>query len=227
MTAPIRGTTQNFIDIEDIRNDLIVLKDGSAALLIETSAVNFGLLSEREQDSLIFAFAALLNSLSFPIQMLITSRKMDISSYLELINQQIKKQKSAKLREQTEKYYAFIRNIVQENEVLEKRFFIVIPFTALELGIKGGFSSIGKQPKKLPYPLNYIIKRAQTALFPKRDHILRQFSRLGLRGVQLNTQQLTELFYSLFNPQVREQEKVVEAEQYTQPIVSGQQPLQT
>jgi hypothetical protein len=221
LAAPIRGTTQQFIDIESIRDDLVILKDGSASLILETSAVNFGLLSEREQDALIYAFAAFLNSLSFPIQVLITSRKMDITSYLELINQQIKKQSSEKIKDQTRKYYQFIQSIVQENEVLEKRFFIVVPFTALELGIKSGLAGIGKTPKKLPYPINYIVKRAQTALFPKRDHVTRQLSRMGLSGQQLTTDQLIELFYTLFNLQASEQEKVIGGDQYTQAIVSG------
>lgn len=222
MATPVRGTTQHFIDIEEVRDNLVVLRDGSCALIIETSAVNFGLLSEKEQDALIYSFSAFLNSLSFPIQILIMSRKMDVTSYLELINQQLKKQQSPKLRAQIEKYYQFIANIVQENEVLEKRFFLVLPFSALELGIKGGLF-FGKKGHRLPYPLEYIVKRAQTALFPKRDHVIRQLSRLGLRGVQLSTQQLIELFYNLFNPVIREQEKIVDGEQYTRPIVSTQQ----
>jgi hypothetical protein len=219
LTAPIRGTTQNFISLETIKGDLIILRDGSAALVIETSAVNFGLLSEREQDSLIFAFAAFLNSLSFPIQILISSRKMDITSYLNLIDRQIKRQKNQKLRAQTKKYYEFIKNIVQENEVLEKRFFIVLPFTSLELGIKGGLST----RKKLPYPIDYVVKRAQTALFPKRDHVLRQISRMGLKGQHLQNQRLIELMYTLLNLEASEQEKVIDGQQYTQPIVTSQQ----
>ena len=183
MTAQVKGTTQNFIEIENIRDDIVIMRDGSAALVIETSAVNFGLLSEREQDALIYSFAAFINSLSFPIQILIHSRKMDISNYLNLIADQIKKQEIGLLKIQTQKYYEFIQNIVQDNEVLEKRFFIVVPFSVYELGIKGGVS--GSKATKLPYPIDYIVKRAKTALLPKRDHVIRQISRLGLRGQQL------------------------------------------
>lgn len=222
MSTPVRGTTQHFIDIEDIKGDLVVLKDGSCSLILETAAVNFGLLSEKEQDALIYAFSAFLNSLSFPIQIFIMSYKMDVTSYLDLIDQQLKKQQSPQLKEQIEKYYQFIANIVQENEVLEKRFFVVIPFNALELGIKGGFF-FGKKGQKLPYPIGYIVKRAQTSLFPKRDHILRQLSRLGLRAGQLSTRQLIELFYNMYNPMVREHEKLIDGEQYVRPVVSSQQ----
>ena len=80
MSAPIRASTQEFLEIEDIKDDLVILKDGSCCLIIKTSAVNFGLLSQEEQDAIIFAYAAFLNSLSFPLQILIFSRKICILS---------------------------------------------------------------------------------------------------------------------------------------------------
>jgi hypothetical protein len=82
---PVRGSTQQFIEIEDIMEDIVILKDGSCCLVIETTAVNFGLLSEEEQDALIYAYASFLNSLSFPLQVLILSKRMDISSYIERV----------------------------------------------------------------------------------------------------------------------------------------------
>lgn len=219
MSAQVKGTTQNFIEIENISDDIVIMRDGSGALVIETSAVNFGLLSEREQDALIYSFAAFINSLSFPIQILIHSRKMDISNYLNLIADRINKQETGLLKIQTQKYHEFIQNIVQDNEVLEKRFFIVIPFSVYELGVKGGVS--GSKAKKLPYPIDYIIKRAKTALLPKRDHVIRQISRLGIRGRQLNTEQLIELHYALFNSDTSEGEKIINSEQYTRPIITS------
>src|SRR3989338_7412211 len=84
-SAPIRATTQEFLEIEDIIDDIIILTNGSAALIIETTAVNFGLLSEEEQDGLIYAYASFLNSLSFPLQIVILSKRMDISLYIEYL----------------------------------------------------------------------------------------------------------------------------------------------
>lgn len=224
MTAvnpPIRASTQKFLGIEDIKDDLVILSDGSVALIIQTAAVNFGLLSEEEQDAIIFAFAAFLNSLSFPIQILITSRSMDISSYLDRIVEEEKKQSSAKIKEQLRKYYQFILSVVKENKVLEKNFYLVIPFSALELGVKGAFPVFGKKKGGLPFPKDYIISRAKTALFPKRDHLLRQLNRIGLKGEQLNTQRLIELFYEIYNPQVSQEEKVIEGRGVTTPIVQS------
>ena len=85
--TPVRATSQEHLDIEDIRDDLVIMKDGGAVLVITTTAINFGLLSEREQDATIYAYAALLNSLTFPIQILIRSQKKDITGYLRLLDQ--------------------------------------------------------------------------------------------------------------------------------------------
>ena len=115
--TPIRASTQFFLQIEDIKDDLVVLKDGSVACVLETTAVNFGLLSKDEQEAVVYAFAAFLNSLSFPIQINIVSKKVDISEYLELIKKQEATQKSVKLREKISSYYRFIISLIKENRV--------------------------------------------------------------------------------------------------------------
>src|SRR3990167_6525041 len=93
MTAqPITATTQAHLNIEDIKDNLVLLKNGAAAMVLQVSAVNFGLLSEPEQDAIIYTYAALLNSLTFPVQILIRSKKKDVSHYLDLLKQQQEKQ---------------------------------------------------------------------------------------------------------------------------------------
>lgn len=215
--TPVKATTQEFLQIEDLVDDLILLRDGGAAIIIETPAVNFGLLSEEEQDALIYAYASLLNSLSFPLQIAIISKRMDISSYIELVASEETKQINPVLRERLRRYREFILSIVKENKVLEKRFYLVIPFSSLELGIKTTFKRKGK---KLPFAKDYILSRAKTALFPKRDHLLRQLGRIGLKGKQLNTQELVELFYNVYNPTITG-ERLAEAEGYVRPLVEG------
>ena len=103
---------------------------------------------------------------------------------------------------------------------MEKRFYIVIPFSAIELGVKGAWGALS-QRKTLPFPKDYILARAKTSLFPKRDHLLRQLSRLGLKAEQLTTQGLIELFYSLYNPGAVGAQKPTEAQGYTQPLVQS------
>ncbi len=216
MVTPIKATTQSFLEIEDIIEDLVILKDGSCALVLETGAVNFGLLSKDEQEAIIYAFAAFLNSLSFPIQISILSKRMDISEYLNLITTEEQKQPSLKLKEKLRSYHQYILSLVKENTVLEKRFFIVIPFSSIELGVKGSGSAVRKA-KKLPYPKQYIIDRAKTSLYPKRDHISRQLTRIGLKAVQLSTQKLISIFYELYNTESQEGQRIPQGE--TNPLV--------
>ncbi|MFC1727204.1 hypothetical protein ACFL0Y_01650 [Patescibacteria group bacterium] len=217
---PIRASTQDHLDIEDIRDDIIILKDGSCVLVITTTAINFGLLSEREQDATIYAYAALLNSLTFSIQILIRSKKKDISGYLKLLNQAETRESKKKIKDQITKYKSFIQEIVAKNEVLDKKFYLVIPMSSLEIGTGQAISSSIKRKKELPFSKEYILEKAKSNLIPKRDHLLKLLSRLGLRGRQLTTQELIQLFYEIYNPKTGTQPVGQKAE-YQVPIVQA------
>ena len=193
----IKGSTQQFVEIEDIKDDIVLMRGGSAVLVIETTAVNFGLLSESEQDATIYAYAALLNSLSFPIQIVIRSKKMDISSYLSSLDEKIQNQKSEALRKEMSLYRNFVEATIKDNNVLDKKFYIVIPFSRLELGVGGALPSM---KKGLPFDKSYILEKAKNALYPKRDHVVRQLARLSLKAIPLSTPRLASLFYEIFNP---------------------------
>lgn len=189
-TSPIKSSTQSFTEIEDIKDDILLLKDYSASVVISVGAVNFWLLSAEEQSSIIYAYSSLLNSLSFPIQILILSKRMDISSYLEYLDSVAVASKDDLMKTRLGSYKEFIKSVVKKNSVLEKKFYFVIPFSPLEIGISG----IGGMKKE------YVIARAKTSLYPKRDHLLRLLAKIGLRATVLQKQELTELFYNLYNP---------------------------
>lgn len=190
-TSPVKATTQQFIEIEDIRDDVMLLKDSSAIIVIEVGAVNFWLLSAEEQESMVYTYGSLLNSLSFPVQILIMSKMMNIASYLDYLNSKIEGASHKELlKKRLTSYQEFIKNIVKKNTVLEKRFFFVIPFNPLEMGVK----SVGHLNKE------YVISRAKTSLYPKRDHLLRLLARVGLKPNVLHEQELVELYYNLYNP---------------------------
>lgn len=196
----IKGSTQEHLEIVDIRNDLVLLKDGSVALTIRVSAVNFGLLSEKEQEAIIFAYTGLLNSLNFAVQIIVRSQRKDISHYVSLLEIEEKKQANSLLAGQIKKYREFILQTVKENNVLDKRFYIVIPFSSLELGVQSTAGGILKRRQSgLPLPADTIIEKAKVALWPKRDHILRQLGRLTLKAKQLTTSELVELFYEIYS----------------------------
>jgi len=192
ITSPIKASTQAFIEIEDIQDDILLLKDYSAAIVIEVGAVNFWLLSSEEQSSIVYAYSGLLNSLSFPVQILILSNKMDISLYLDYLEGKISKQTNELIKKRLNSYRDFVKNIIKKNTVLEKRFFFVVPFSPLELGISGANATGLKK--------EYVVSRAKTSLYPKRDHLIRLLSKTGLRASVMQKQELTELFYNLYNP---------------------------
>lgn len=200
--VPIRSTTQTFIEIEDIADDIVLFSDGSCALVVTTSAVNFGLLSEKEQEAIIIAYAGLINSLSFPIQVLIRTQHKDVTLYLTLLEERERKQKNPKLAQSIRSYRTFVAETVKEKDVLDKNFYIIIPFSSLELGPSARVL-FGSKSRGLPYPKSYIFERAQTVLPPKRDQIIRLLNRVGLRASQLTTEQLIRLFFSSYNPGVQ------------------------
>lgn len=196
--VPIRSTTQRFTEIETVDRDMVMYVDGSSSIVISTTAVNFGLLSEREQDSIITSYAGLLNSLSFPIEILIRTQHKDVTAYLRLLEDQERKQTHPKLQKSIHDYRLFVSATVKEKDVLDKKFYIVIPFSSLELGTSAHVL-FGNKKKGLPYSRSYVFERALTVLNPKRDHILRLLNHVGLQAYQLNNAQLARLFFTIYN----------------------------
>jgi hypothetical protein len=198
-STPQTPTTQDFLDIEDIINDIVLLKDGSACLILEVNAINFGLFSEREQEATIYAYAQLLNSLTFSIQIVISSKRKDITDYIKSLDTHLSQIVSPLLKNQMIKYRDFIKSIVRQGNVLDKKFYISIPFSSLEMGIAPAIGSLGKPNKTPSLPKADIIERATTNLNPKRDHLIRLLSRIGLRAHQLSSLELLQLFFDLNN----------------------------
>lgn len=217
----IKSTTQEHLDILDILNDVILLKDGAVALVLQVSAVNFDLLSEEEQEAIIYAYAGLLNSLTFPIQIVIRSQRKDISNYIELLKGQENKTISLKKKQQISQYRTFVSQIVKEGNVLDKKFYCVVPFTRIELGLQASNPLSLKKTTNLPYDKSYIMNKALTTLHPKRDHLIRQFARIGLFARALNTQELTQLFYNAYNPDQAKEKSLAGAERYDYPLVQS------
>lgn len=183
------ATSQQFIPIEDVKSDLIFQKDGSVGIILSVSAVNFALLFETEQISIIDSFAGLINSLSFPIQIVIYSKIMDVSSYLHTVDNAIAKQTNPLLKKMTISYRGFVEKSIKDNNVLDKKFYICIKATPIELGL-------------LPSKPEEKLRKVTTLLEPKRDHLIRQLDRLGLKAKQLSTEEIIKLFYEIYNPPI-------------------------
>ena len=195
---PIKSTTQIFTEIESIEQNIMLYADGSCSLVIAASAVNFGLLSEKEQDAIISAYAGLLNSLSFPIELLIRTQHKDVTAYLRLLEDQERKQTNPKLAKSIHDYRIFVASTVKEKDVLDKKFYIIVPFSSLELGASASVF-LGNKKRGLPYQKSYIFEKALAALNPKRDHVVRLLNRLGLHAYQLSNEQLVRLLFITYN----------------------------
>lgn len=196
--------TQEHISIDQIKDDLLLLKDGGAALVLQTNAVNFGLLSEREQMAIIFSFGQMLNSLSYAIQIVIHSTRLDISSYLNLLDVAGQKQINPLLSQMIGRYKQFIQTTIKENEVLDKKFYVIIPLSNLEVGI--GFKS--KEER---------LKKVRAMLTPRRDQIVRQLNRIGLKSNHLSSQELIKLFFETYNSPAQDKSLHIEPVTLSQP----------
>lgn len=217
-------STQEKLDILDIKEGTVLLKPGGAVMVIQTTAVNFDLLSEKEQDAMIAAYATLLNALSFPLQIIIRSRRLDISSYLETVDRMARTQANPYLQERLTSYKDFVGGLVQKQEVLDKRFYLVIPYFELALPSVSPLSAINRLLGKKTQPRSIdkagLLQRAKTDLEPKKEYIIKQLSRLGVQARQLTTQELITLFYEIYNPeQARIQHLEKGASPYTSPLV--------
>lgn len=220
----IQSTTQEFIDIYDITNDLTIMKNGSCSLIITVDALNFGLLAEEEQDGIMYSYAGLLNSLNYPIQIVIRSQTKDATNYLNLIREQELRATSDLKKSQIRAYAGFVADLIRERNVLDKKFYIVIPASALEMGLLPPSTVVPgiKQIDVSTIERSVILDKAKTILEPKRDHLISQFARIGLSARQLTTQEIIQLFYASYNPEAAEGQQITNSNDYTTSMVSGQ-----
>ncbi len=224
-----QSTTQKYLDIYDVTNNLVILKDGTVSFVLTVSAMNFGLLAEAEQDAVIYTYAALLNSLNYPIQIIIQSQTKDATTYLNLLKTQEQKASSERKQERISRYRHFVSNLIRERNVLDKKFYVVVPASPIELGLLTADSVIPGRTEfdVSKYEKSVILEKAELALEPKRDHLISQFARIGLYARQLSTQEIIRIFYTSYNPEASEGQEIADSTQYTTPLVRANLVQQT
>lgn len=190
--------TQDFVPIKEIKDGVIILKDGSMRSILMVSSINFALKSAEEQEAVIYQFQNLLNSLDFSIQISVQSRRLDIRPYLNLLENRRKEQTDDLLKIQVKEYIEFIRTFTENIEIMTKNFYVVIPYSPpkINVGKKSRFS--GSKNKSTMKQENFEEQRIQ---LDQRISVVEQgLSRSGLRSVQLGTEEVIEIFYKIFNP---------------------------
>lgn len=188
-----QASTQKFTQVQDIINDIVMLNSGNAFIVIEVSPANFALLSVDEQEAKIGAYAAFLNSLTFPIQIVVNNRRVNITSYIQLLNDEINKLQDPIVMQYMEMYKTFITQLVKENIVLDKRFYIVVPYSYLEVGAIKSMSQTGQKSEA--------IVGIRATLHSKSDSIRNQLSRLNLQTRVLEKVELIKLLHQMYNPE--------------------------
>lgn len=208
MASVSARATQEYVPIKEVRDGIVVLKDGSLRALVLTSSINFSLKSEEERQAIIYQFQDFLNSLDFSIQIFLQSRKLDIRPYIALMEQQEKKQSNELMKIQTKEYIEFIKSFTKNTNIMTKHFFIVIPYTPGTLQTKKGGSKfevikglVPSSKTKGNAPTNEDLFEEHRTQLEQRIAVVEQgLVRCGVRVVELGTEEVIELFYKIFNP---------------------------
>ena len=195
--------TQEFIPIKEIRDGIIVLKEGELRAIVLANSVNLSLKSSDEQKATILQFQNFLNTLDFPVQISVQSRRLDIRPYLMLLESRIKVQNEPLIKLQTKEYIEFIRNFTESVSIMTKSFFVVIPYSHTvfksDSGMLGRF--FFRKSKEEAQALKQIDFEEKRSQLEERVAVIQQgLNRCGINSAQLDTEEVVEVFYKVFNP---------------------------
>lgn len=189
-------STQDFLEFEQIREGIIILKNKGLRAVLMVSSLNFALKSTEEQNAILYQFQNFLNSLDFSCQILIQSRRLNIVGYLDKLAEIEKKEENELLKLQITEYRNFIENILAGGTIMQKTFYVVVPFSLMEAQI---VNKRGRLPK-IPTLTEEVFQRCKTQLWQRVEFIILGLRACGLQAVPLNTFELVELFWSLHHP---------------------------
>lgn len=195
-------TTQQFLEIKDIKEGVMILKNNTLRGVLMVSSLNFALKSAEEQDATIHQFQQFLNSLDFSCQILVQSRKLNITGYLDKLEELGKKQKNDLLKIQTAEYRKFVEGLVKEGTIMTKNFYIIVPYSILETKEV----TAAKKLRKVTAPLlsEEEFQRCKNQLWQRMEFLGLGLRRCGLTVIPLTTPEIIELFWSLYHPQQAE-----------------------
>jgi len=224
MPAPLvkqnAGNSLDLVDIKEIRENVVILKDGSLRQIVMVAGVNFALKSDAEQTLIIQAYQNFLNSIDFPLQIIVHSRKVNIDAYIETLMRRKESEPSPLLQSQIDEYVSFIKEFIEKNAIMEKTFLVVVPLypsggaaTGAAKAASGAFSSLlgSKKPApaqnaapKTDEEADRVFKENVEQLTQRVGQIVAGITVIGLDATVLENQELVELFYNFYNPQTVE-----------------------
>lgn len=205
-------STRKYVDITEIKDNVVVLKDGTMRAVVLVSSINFALKSEDEQNAIVGAYMGFLNSLQYYVQLVIQSRKLDIEKYLKRLEVVEKEQTNDLLRMQIVGYRQYVSELIEMGDIMTKRFYIVVPYDPVSDKQKTFFSramEIFSSAKSVQLGQKKF-KERKHELDQRTFHILSSLGSMGLNGIVLDTQSLIELYYNTYNPLTSQEEKLVD-----------------
>ncbi|MCL5410743.1 MAG: TraC family protein [Patescibacteria group bacterium] len=214
-------STQSNIKIAGIKDGIVFLDDGGYRFILSCSTINFALKSEQEQNSLVFQYQSFLNSLHFPIQIVMQSKKLDLTPYLKKVSDLKDKQTNELIKMQAIDYIDFVGNLINVANIMKKNFYVVIPYQPVSLSKGTVFEKIFKKPAAGPVRVNEEeLKRHKEELTQRANTIALGLGGMGIQCVQLNTEEIIELFYKVYNPEIAGKERVENADQLTSSFIA-------
>ncbi|MDD3098636.1 MAG: hypothetical protein PHU82_02335 [Candidatus Pacebacteria bacterium] len=212
-------SSQSLLSLHQIRKGVIILKNGSLRSILSVSGINLDLKSENEQSSILINWRNLLNNLDFQLEVVAHSRRVNIQTYLNFIQERINQETNNLLKLQGEDYYTFINGLVTGNNIMKKKFYVVIPYDSVIIRPKNILSQIKEAYKSLlnlkrqafsnVQPLsNENFNQHYQQLMIRQNNVINNFTRMGLQAQPLTTKELIELFFNLYNPETFERESI-------------------
>jgi len=209
------ASTQIYLRIAEIRDDTVVLKNGGVRTILRVSSINFNLKSEEEQNAILYSYQGFLNTLEFPIQIVVKSRKLDIDEYLESLRKIGEKQTNSLLQTQTYEYVEYISKLVEYADIMEKDFLVVVPMDPpraqkpnilqkffQSMNAKDSYEAIKRRHDEF--------EQLKKTLTQRVNSVRVGLENCGLKAQELTTKELIELFYGVYNPTVARYEKAKE-----------------
>lgn len=211
------NSTQNVLQIAEIRDGIVIMSDGSFRSVVMVKSINFELMSPQEQDAVEFSYQGFLNSLYFPIQIFMRSQQVDLKPYIEKMDTIRAQHDNMLLATLMEDYMAYVENLIEHSNIMDKNFYVVVPFFPKEdskaplketKNLFTGITSLFKPSDGKVVITEFDLDNAKTELRNRVQAILNGLMTCGVKGLPLDTQELIELYYDSYNPDTATRQKL-------------------
>lgn len=225
------NSTQNALQISEIRDGIVIMSDGSFRAVVMCKSINFDLMSPQEREAVEFSYQGFLNSLYFPVQIFIRSQKVDMRPYLEKLDKIRSEQDNMLLGLLMEDYIAFLADIAQQTNIMDKKFYLVIKYPDLEVDVRkaikqsAGFFT-GLAGLLSPGKANHVVidettlEKAKTELRNRVQAVMQGLAQAGIQSLPLDTEELIELYYDAYNPDTATRQQIKDFKELTEPVIS-------